>query len=254
MEGFISGFIGTLVTHPLEVLKVKRQASLFDNKQIFKGILINPTVYGLHYLIYFKCYSTLKKEYSPFQAAFISQGISCLTLNSLWIVRTKRMTMGMDYSKILLQMNKEYFYKGLMYSNILCFQTGLSFSILEYLNGSTGTTGSTVNTGTTVNNGTTGSTGNTGSTVTTGNTGTTGTTGNIIINSFISRTASGIVFYPIDTMRTMRRCDQQIFLNRGILSFYNGIGYYLLRSVPSFVIVNYIHSILSNSFFIKLKY
>jgi hypothetical protein len=227
MEGFISGFIGTLVTHPLEVLKVKRQASLFDNKQIFKGILINPTVYGLHYLIYFKCYSTLKKEYSPFQAAFISQGISCLTLNSLWIVRTKRMTMGMDYSKILLQMNKEYLYKGLMYSNILCFQTGLSFSILEYLNGSTG---STVNTGNT------------------------GNTGNIIINSFISRTASGIVFYPIDTMRTMRRCDQQIFLNRGILSFYNGIGYYLLRSVPSFVIVNYIHSILSNSFFIKLKY
>jgi hypothetical protein len=218
MEGFISGFIGTLVTHPLEVLKVKRQASLFDNKQIFKGILINPTVYGLHYLIYFKCYSTLKKEYSPFQAAFISQGISCLTLNSLWIVRTKRMTMGMDYSKILLQMNKEYLYKGLMYSNILCFQTGLSFSILEYLNGNTGNTG------------------------------------NIIINSFISRTASGIVFYPIDTMRTMRRCDQQIFLNRGILSFYNGIGYYLLRSVPSFVIVNYIHSVLSNSFFIKLKY
>ena len=236
MEGFISGFIGTLVTHPLEVLKVKRQASLFDNKQIFKGILINPTVYGLHYLIYFKCYSNLKKEYPPFYAAFISQGISCLTLNSLWIVRTKRMTMGMDYSKILLQMNKEYLYKGLMYSNILCFQTGLSFSILEYLNGSTGNTGNT------------GSTGNTGNTESTGN------TGNIIINSFISRTASGIVFYPIDTMRTMRRCDQQILFNRGILSFYNGIGYYLLRSVPSFVIVNYIHSVLSNSFFIKLKY
>ena len=238
MEGFISGFIGTLITHPLEVLKVKRQVNVNNNSHLLKGILLNPTVYGLHYLIYFNLYPELKKHYSPYNSAFIAQGISCVTLNSLWVIRTKRMALAQDYSVILKDLfppnrliNTKYFHRGLSYSTFMCFQTGVAFSIIEYLqehNSLSNSISKTIeNTFGEKFNDFIGIKDNT-----------------IIVDSFIGKTVSGVLFYPFDTVRNIIRtngCD--VFFS---LKLYNGLGYYLLRSVPAFVLVNYIHSRLIN--------
>jgi len=233
MEGFISGFVGTFLTHPLEVLKIKRQINVRNNSNLLKGILINPSVYGLHYLIYFNVYQELRKTHDPYISAFIGQGVSCVALNSLWVVRTKRMALGEEYQTILKDLfpknkliNKQYFYRGLGYSNLICFQTGMTFSIMEYLNANNVLSkfiGNTIDKtfGSDFNN----------------FFGINDTT--VIIDSFIAKTVSGIVFYPIDTIRNIIRTESN---HNTTSKLYNGLGYYLLRSVPAFVIVNYIHS------------
>jgi hypothetical protein len=233
MEGFISGFVGTLITHPLEVLKVKRQVNVKGNSQLFRGILLNPSVYGLHYLIYFNIYPKLKKHFDPYTSAFISQGVSSLILNPLWVIRTKRMAMGQDYSVILRELfppgkliNKEYLYRGLGYSSLICFQTGTAFSIVEYLHEHNSITN-------TISQGIQNTFGEKFNEVVGINDNT------IIIDSFIAKTVSGIIFYPLDTIRNIIRTNGDVTFS---LKLYNGLGYYLLRSVPAFVIVNYIHS------------
>ena len=215
MEAFISGFVGTLITHPLEVLKVKSQINnkrLFNTSLLTNGVILNPTVYGLHYLIYFNVYNELKnKQVATFSAGFIAQGASSLLLNSLWVIRTKKMGLGMSYSNIYKEFNKSYFYRGLWYSNLICFQSGTTFQILEHLNT---------------------------------------TNDNELINAFLSKTISGILYYPFDTIKNVIRSETNVsssdlFHNlskEGLLRFYRGLSYYLIKSVPSFVIVNFIYS------------
>jgi hypothetical protein len=107
MEGFISGFVGTLLTHPLEVLRLRRQVEnrnfLNGISVLSKGIILNANIYGLHYFIYFKVYNELKNKtnMSTFSSGFIAQGISSVVLNPLWIIRTKKMALGLTYSSIL---------------------------------------------------------------------------------------------------------------------------------------------------------
>lgn len=242
MEGFISGFVGTFLTHPLEVLKVKRQLNNINNSNLFKGILLNPSIYGLHYLIYFNVYPELKKHFNPYTSAFISQGISSVALNPLWVIRTKRMAMGENYSTILGELfppgkiiNKEYFYRGLFYSSLICFQTGTAFSIVEYLQEHNSVTnsisksinltlGEKFNQFIGINDNT------------------------IIVDSFIAKTTSGILFYPLDTIRNIIRTNGSVGISSLVsIKLYNGLGYYLIRSVPAFVIVNYIHSKLTKN-------
>jgi hypothetical protein len=155
------------------------------------------------------------------------------------------MAMGHGYQLILKDLfppgrliNTEYFYRGLGYSHLICFQTGMAFSILEYLH--TNNTFSN-NFSDTINN-TFGSKFNE-------YIGIKDTT--IIVDSFIAKTISGVTFYPLDTIRTIIRSNdnnnrQSIIKSLNIIKLYNGLGYYLLRSVPAFVIVNYIHSKLIN--------
>jgi hypothetical protein len=67
---------------------------------------------------------------------------------------------------------------------------------------------------------------------------------------FLAKTISGILFYPIDTLRTVIRSDTTQTSTRlfyelykmGPFRFYNGLFYYLIKSVPTFVIVNFIYS------------
>lgn len=240
MEGFISGFVGTIITHPLELLKIKKQigngngidtgtsigtgvGNGIGKINLTNGIFLNATVYGLHYLIYFELYSKLKSEYqlNPFYAGFLAQGTSSLLLNPLWIIRTKKLGLNQSYSTILKDFNKNYFTRGILSSNLICLQTATSFGILEYLNG--------INCNGNRN-------GNQNSI--------------ILINGLLARTISGIIFYPFDTFRNIIRAQtNDSFINltnslikQGPFRFYNGLSIYLIKSVPNFVIVNFIYS------------
>jgi hypothetical protein len=133
--------------------------------------------------------------------------------------------------------NKEYLYRGLGYSSLICFQTGTAFSIVEYLHEHNSITN-------TISQGIQNTFGEKFNEVVGINDNT------IIIDSFIAKTISGVTFYPLDTIRTIIRSNgnaQSVIKTLNVFKLYNGLGYYLLRSVPAFVIVNYIHSKLINS-------
>ena len=113
----------------------------------------------------------------------------------------------------------------------MCFQTGVAFSIIDYLqehNSLSNSISKTIeNTFGEKFNDFIGIKDNT-----------------IIIDSFIGKTVSGVLFYPFDTVRNIIRTKSgEVIFS---LKLYNGLGYYLLRSVPAFVLVNYIHSRLIN--------
>jgi hypothetical protein len=147
------------------------------------------------------------------------------------------MALAQEYSVILKDLfpknrliNTEYFHRGLFYSNLICFQTGVAFSIIEYLQEHNSLSNSISKT---IEN-------------------TFGEKFNdiicikdntIIVDSFIGKTVSGVLFYPLDTVRNIIRTNGNVSFS---LKLYNGLGYYLLRSVPAFVLVNYIHSRLIN--------
>jgi hypothetical protein len=213
MNAFISGFISTLVCHPLEFLKVNYQNNNRNNRNIQnnfkKGLFINSLTYGLHYSIYYPIYTHLnERNNSPFMSAFIAQNISNILLNPLWVIRTQRMATDKEYSLLLKEFNfRNTLYRGLVPNALIGIQTGISFGLLEYLNE--------------VNN------------------------RNIVINSFISKTVAGVLTYPIDTVRTIIRVNgnetlKDIIHSLKIKKMYSGLSFYLLKSVPSFIIFNYL--------------
>ena len=214
MNAFISGFISTLVTHPLEFLKVNYQNNNVNNvNNVNKGVLINPLTYGLHYSIYYPLYTQLNKwDNSPFVSAFIAQNISNLILNPLWVIRTQRMATDKDYKLIIKSFNfKKTLYRSIVPNALIGIQSGLSFGILEYLNKT--------------NN------------------------DNLLLNSFISKTVAGVLTYPVDTVRTIIRVNgnesiKEIIQSLRINQVFRGLSFYLLKSVPSFVIFNYLINIL----------
>jgi hypothetical protein len=206
LDGFVAGFVSALVTHPLEFLKVRRQNDLGNSLHHFKrGIVINPLTYGLHYSVYFPVYTSLKNfDITPLQSAFIAQMISSTILTPLWIARTRRMVHNTDYLTILQDLKPgRFLIRGSGTNVILSLQTGVSYGIMEYLNYHS------------------------------------------VVDSFIAKTTSGFIFYPLDTVRTVLRTDvssseKEIIkkLLNNPLKMYNGLSYYLLRSVPSFMISN----------------
>ena len=226
LSGFVSGFVSSFLCHPLESLKVNSQYSKYSYYSnysyyskgikgiISKGCIISPISYGLHYSIYYTLYSVLKENNcSPFISGFIAQGISSNILNPLWIIRTQRMA-GIDYSVIKKNIINNYsLSRSIIPNTIMGLQSGITFSIIESL---------------------------------------------LLLNidpvksSFIGKTLSSVILYPVDTFRNNSRIDtseklssifKTILKNKG---FYNGLVYHLLKSVPAFVI--------TNTIFEKLKY
>jgi len=211
IPGFISGFISSLFCHPLEYLKVKYQSNNGNNVSNFKrGIIINPLVYGLHYSIYFPVYHSINGSNStinPFGSACVAQGISNIILNPLWIYRTRLLVFGNNTElKPSNYFKLSGYTRSIIPNTILSLQTGISFGLMEIL----------------INNYQIDPT----------------------LSSLISKTIAGVITYPVDTFRTITRVNnvplKELYYSIQFKNTYRGISFYLLKSVPSFVIMNYI--------------
>jgi uncharacterized membrane protein (UPF0136 family) len=213
VSGFVSGFVSTLVCHPLEFLKVNYQSQNRNTFNFSKGIIINPCVYGLHYSIYLPMYNYCKKnQLDSFSSAFIAQNISNIILNPLWAIRTQRMVFD-TYHPFNLK-NIVLGYKKSAVPNLLIgLQTGITWNIHEYL----------------LQNGI-----------------------ETTFSSGFAKTVAILLTYPVDTYRTRIRLDVSYNLiefvkNNNFKNYYSGISFYLLKSVPSFMIMNYISLLLLNN-------
>jgi len=205
-KGFVSGYISSLICHPLEFLKVNYQVKNKSNIKFSKGIFINPLCYGLHYSLYYPVYNKINNYFdNSFIAAFLSQNVVNLVLNPLWVIRTQRMTLDKTYTEILTN-TRFGFYRSIIPNTLIGFQTGISFGIMEYLIKKDY---------------------------------------NPIMSSCISKILAGVITYPVDTIRTISRVDnttpiKDIYSSLTFFKMYRGLSFYLIKSVPSFVIVNYI--------------
>ena len=66
---------------------------------------------------------------------------------------------------------------------------------------------------------------------------------NIILITTISKTIATIITYPLDTIRTIKRDNNQLKLiniikqlNNNKIKYYSGIFYYLSRGIPTHII------------------
>jgi len=206
ISGFVAGFVATLATHPLDYYKIQKQiGGTFHMVNAGSGGVINPVVYGIHYEMYFRLYNELKPSLGSFQSAVVSQGVCNVVLNPLWIIRTKRMAYNLSYPSILSMKPVEYT-KGINGSHLLCLQSGISFFLMENLHFE-----------------------------------------NPLVNSMVARVISNVITYPLDTLRTLVRVNTDkpfttILKNSLGWNLYSGLVAHTVKSVPSFMIVNYIYA------------
>lgn len=215
---FIAGFTATFLTHPLEYYKIILQNQQKTNLRLCaRGILINSFTYGSHYGIYFPVYEHLQRNFGlgSFASGFVAQGISGMILNPMWVVRTKRISLGESYREIVSKTNMTGYYRGFNASMLLCFQTGITWSILSELNYQI-------------------------------------PQGSDFVNPLLAKVVSGTILYPLDTIRTILRTRTDTSLGELFKNlskprmYFNGLSFYLLRSVPSFVLTNWIYQKLKN--------
>jgi hypothetical protein len=206
IPAFVSGFVANLVCHPLEYYKTNTQVINNNNinnniiKTPFKGVLINPVTYGVHYSLYYYSYSNSGIT-NPFVNGAVSQIFSNVLLNPLWVFRT-RVLLGINEVPTL----REYIpglKRSLVPNGVLSVQSGITFGVMGLL------------------------------------------PFDPLTNSFISKTLAGVITYPADTLRTRLRVSnnipfKDIITQLKLSNCYNGVGYYLLKSVPAFVITNYL--------------
>jgi len=222
LNGFLSGFISSIICHPLEFIKTNLQNSqnnlnnINNFKLLKKGCFISPLTYGLHYSIYYPIYKKIKNNnIDSFTAGFVAQNISNVILNPLWIIRTQRLCLDnpIKINEIRLLSG---LYRNFIPNTLIGLQTGLSFYIMDTLLKNEVSE----------------------------------------INSFIlSKLLSNIITYPFDTLRTNIRLynNDNIYQiikklnNSGNSKYYKGFSIHLLKSIPSFVITNYLFNSLSKN-------
>jgi len=207
IPAFVSGFVANLVCHPLEYYKTNTQIvnNNIPNKP-FKGVLISPVTYGLHYSLYYYSYSNSGIT-NPFVNGAVSQIISNIILNPLWIMRTRVLVNNNNFPTL-----REYIpglKRSFVPNAVLSFQSGITFGVMGLL------------------------------------------PFDPLTNSLIAKTLAGVITYPADTLRTRLRINNNtpvilLIKELKLSNCYNGIGYYLLKSVPAFVITNYLFEYLTN--------
>lgn len=248
-NGYISGFISSFVCYPIEYYKIVNQNGAPLRFPFSNGVYINSIAYGLHYSIYFPVFKKIKDYgFNSFESAFIAQGVSNIILNPLWIIRTKRISFGTSYYELCQKtfltntnnknnnknnnkINYKNLFKGLPESSILCFQSGLSFSIMETISKNLKDNYSSDN----------------ASHIKLSD------TEQLIISSALSKFISSVIIYPFDTIRTIVRTetDNNSFniikkiIKNNPRTLYKGFVFYILKSIPSFVSANYIFNLIN---------
>ena len=220
LSGFVSGFVSSFLCHPLESLKVNSQYSKYSyySKGIkgIKGIISKGCIISpISYGLHYSIYYTLYSVLKENNCSpFISGFIAQgISSNILNPLWIIRTQRMAGIDYSVIKKNNYSLGRSIIPNTIMGLQSGITFSIIESL---------------------------------------------LLLNidpvksSFIGKTLSSVILYPVDTFRNNSRIDtseklsnifKTILKNKG---FYNGLVYHLLKSVPAFVI--------TNTIFEKLKY
>ena len=212
-SGICGGLLSTIICNPLDVIRTHKQLNkkyTLSFKFLYRGLNLSILTIPPFWGIYFPIYNKLKQNNIGILSGYLACNISSTILCPLFFIRQKY--------QINTQFNILYFYKqfGIKpFYNVLIptYLLNMSFifqmPIYEYLKKK-------------INN---------------------NNTFNIILITTISKTIATIITYPLDTIRTIKRDNNQLKLiniikqlNNNKIKYYSGIFYYLSRGIPTHII------------------
>jgi hypothetical protein len=114
-NGFLSGIITSLITHPIDYLKVHKQMFAQHDYNFYRGYSKTFLKIGIGSSMFFPLNDMFKKRYDVFTASLLSAVISTLVMHPFDYMKTR-------------QIYNLPFYQGL---NIFKYYKGLSINLLR---------------------------------------------------------------------------------------------------------------------------
>ena len=232
MEGFIGGAVAAIIVWPAETVRTQRQvlstntiksciASIYQKQGLggfYKGLNYGvagmSTFYGTYFYLYHFLKTNKRQPIQPFWASYLAANVASTFNNGLYVIRTRRQTQliktsaqhNMPLSTTLKREGWKMWTRGLGFTFVKNIEMGCISPCREYLIDSYHI--------------------------------------HPIVATFTSKMVFGILLYPLDTARTLRRCESTPKSFRKILyqfrsnpkSAYYGCPLYIARSVPTTVI------------------
>ncbi|EGV65901.1 hypothetical protein CANTEDRAFT_102320 [Yamadazyma tenuis ATCC 10573] len=171
ISGLVAGLSTTLITHPLDLIKVRLQLStsnqplrhilqnISKNSQSSKHYILSELYKGLSpniignitgWSLYFTLYEQFKTSFSQspntikyFSASTVSGLVTSLLTNPVWVIKTRLLSEKSRYSSMADAIRKIYteegvktFWKGSVPSLFSVFQNSLQFTVYDHLKNS----------------------------------------------------------------------------------------------------------------------
>lgn len=215
-SGLGAGLISSFVCNPLDVIRVNKQTlnkieytPRFLSRGLFASSLTIPSFWS----IYFYSYNKLKTHNTFFSVlnGYIASNIATTITCPLWFIRQKHQTMN-NFNTFKFYKNNgiKPFYNALISTYVINASFIIQMPVYEKLKTNDKLKTIIVN-----------------------------DTGRIFLITSISKTIAACVFYPIDTIRAIKRDKFKLSvydiikkLNKNPKQYYFGLGVYLLRSIP----------------------
>jgi hypothetical protein len=229
--GLISGLVSNIICNPFDVIRTNKQLNKkinYNFKFLTKGMLSGCLTIPTYWSIYFESYEKLKqlnKNKFYFLNGYIASNIASTITCPLWFIRQKNQ--GHNNFNVLLFYKKNGimpFYSALINTYLINSSFIIQMPLYEKLKKNNEIKNR-------INN----------------------DNFRIFLITAISKTISSCVFYPIDTLRTIKRNNhnEDIIsiinkLNKNPRNYYSGLNIYLLRSIPYHSITFCIYEYLKN--------
>lgn len=215
--GLISGFVSNTICNPFDVIRTNKQLGnpiyynfKFLSRAIISGFITIPTYWS----IYFQCYNNLKeinKSNFSFINGYIASNIASTVTCPLFFIRQKNQINPNFNIKSFYNKNGIFpFYNALLTTYFINASFIIQIPLYEKLKNNYYLKSIIKNDNIRI----------------------------FIVISF-SKTIASCVFYPIDTIRTIKRDNNNLSIKNIIsklskkpIMFYSGLSTYLLRSIP----------------------
>ena len=211
-SGLSAGLLTSIICNPLDVIRTHKQLNIkykLSFKFLYRGFSLSILTIPPFWSIYFPVYNKFKQKnlgiFSGYFACNIASTITC----PLFFIRQKNQTNNnFNTLNFYKQNGIKPFYNALIPTYLVNISMLFQMPIYEYLKNK-------------VNN----------------------NTFNILSITTFSKTISTCITYPIDTIRTIKRNNNEIKfidiiknLNKNKLMYYSGITVYLSRGIPTHII------------------
>lgn len=215
--GLISGLVSNSICNPFDVLRANKQIGnkvQYNSKFLFRGLFTGFLTIPTFWSIYFESYNKLKQinqNKLHFLNGYIASNIASTFTCPMWFIRQK-IHVNDNFNFLLFYKNNGIipFYNALFSTYIINASFIVQIPLYEELKKNYRIKSIISNDNLRI----------------------------FFITSF-SKTISACIFYPIDTIRTIKRnnYNENIIniikrLNKNPLLYYSGLHLYLLRSIP----------------------
>ena len=215
--GLISGLVSNTVCNPFDVIRTNKQLGnkvqynfTFLSRGLLSGFITIPTFWS----IYFESYKNLKeinKNTLSFLNGYIASNIASTITCPLWFIRQKNHVIK-NFNILSFYKNNgiKPFYNALLSTYFINASFVIQMPLYENLKNNKKIKNQISNDSL-----------------------------RIFLITSISKTVAACVFYPIDTIRTIKRNNHNDSiikiinnLNQNPIKYYSGLNVYLMRSIP----------------------